>query len=57
MITERYIVNCDEIFAIAHIGRAITDAGVKAVIDLAHKTKREHVGIVCTRSDVLPSLL
>ena len=54
MITERYIVNCNEVFAIASIGRATTDAGVKAVIDLAKRTKREYVGIVCTKSDVSP---
>jgi hypothetical protein len=52
MITERYIVKCNEVFAIASIGRATTDSGVKAVIDLAKRTARKHVGIVCTRSDV-----
>lgn len=52
MITERYIVNCDEVFAVSQIGRAITDAAMPAVIDLAKKTKRKSVGIVCTRSDV-----
>lgn len=51
MITERYIVNCDEVFAVSQIGRAITDAAMPAVIDLAKKTKRKSVGIVCTRSD------
>ena len=54
MITERYIVHCNEIFAIANIGRATTDEGVQAVVDLAQRTRREHVGIVCTKSDVSP---
>ena len=56
-ITETYIVHCDEVFAIANIGRAASDAGVKAVIDLAHNTGRKHVGIVCTKSEVGSSFI
>lgn len=51
-ITERYILNCDEIFAVCNIIRAITDAGVQAVIDLADRASLSNVGIICTRSDV-----
>jgi hypothetical protein len=51
-ITERYILNCDEIFAVCNIIRAITDEGVMAVIDLANKASLSNVGIICTRSDV-----
>jgi hypothetical protein len=52
LVTERYIVNCDEVFAVANIDRATTNEGVKAVVDLARRTNRKHVGIVCTHSDV-----
>lgn len=50
-ITERYIRNCDEIFAVCNIGRATTDAGVMSVFDLAREARLTHIGIVCTRSD------
>lgn len=50
-ITERYIRNCHEIFAVCNIGRATTDVGVKCVFDLARDARLKHVGIVCTKSD------
>ncbi|KAH8198037.1 hypothetical protein TruAng_007812 [Truncatella angustata] len=50
-ITERYILGCDEVFAIAAIGRAASDEGVKCVIDLAKRASLSNVGIVCTKSD------
>ncbi|KAM7215631.1 hypothetical protein V8F06_009018 [Rhypophila decipiens] len=50
-ITERYILKCDEIFAVCCIGRAVTDVGVKAVFDLARQARLSNVGIVCTKSD------
>ncbi|KAK7964343.1 hypothetical protein PG988_011317 [Apiospora saccharicola] len=50
-ITERYLLECDEIFAVCIEGRAITDEGVMNVIELAKKAKLSHVGIICTRSD------
>ncbi|KAM7200854.1 hypothetical protein V8F20_005096 [Naviculisporaceae sp. PSN 640] len=50
-ITERYILECDEIFAVCCIGRAVTDVGVKTVFDLARKARLSNVGIVCTKSD------
>lgn len=50
-ITEQYIRNCDEIFAVCNIGRATTDAGVMSVFDLAREARLTHIGIVCTRSD------
>ncbi|KAK6073656.1 Nuclear GTPase SLIP-GC 3 [Seiridium cupressi] len=52
-ITERYLLECDEVFAIVGIGRAITDTGVKSVIDLAQQAGLSNVGIICTMSDVI----
>lgn len=51
-ITERYLLHCDEIFAVCNIGRAVTDAGVASVFELAKKAKLSNVGIICTKSDV-----
>jgi hypothetical protein len=51
-ITERYLLKCDEIFAICHIGRATTDVGVKRVFALARQAHLTNVGIICTKSDV-----
>ncbi|KAJ4218572.1 hypothetical protein NW759_008465 [Fusarium solani] len=51
MITERYILTCNEIFAICNIGRAVTDEGVHQVFELARRARLSNVGIVCTRSD------
>jgi hypothetical protein len=51
-ITERYIINCDEVFVVCNIGRALTDKGVEHVIKLARQARLSNVGIVCTRSDV-----
>ncbi|KAI1326118.1 hypothetical protein F5Y16DRAFT_375824 [Xylariaceae sp. FL0255] len=50
-ITERFLLKCDEIFVVCNEGRAITDEGVQAVVDLAKKAELSNVGIVCTRSD------
>lgn len=50
-ITERYVLNCDEIFAVCYIGRATTDAGVKGVFELAKRAKLPNIGIICTKSD------
>ncbi|KAK3381146.1 hypothetical protein B0H63DRAFT_474992 [Podospora didyma] len=52
-ITERYLLQCDEIFVVCDIGRATTDAGVKAVFNLAKQARLSNVGIVCTQSDVI----
>ncbi|KAL2694823.1 hypothetical protein Neosp_001410 [[Neocosmospora] mangrovei] len=51
MITERYLLTCNEIFAICNIGRAVTDEGVHQVFELARGARLSNVGIVCTRSD------
>ncbi|OHW99019.1 hypothetical protein CSPAE12_02220 [Colletotrichum incanum] len=50
-ITERYLLDCDEIFAICNIGRVTTDVGVGSVFELAKKAGLSNVGIVCTKSD------
>lgn len=50
-ITQQYIVNCHEIFAICSIKRAGTDVAVNTVFDLAKQARIEQVGIVCTHAD------
>lgn len=50
-ITQQYIVNCHEIFAICSIKRAVTNVGVKTVFDLAQQARLERVGIICTSAD------
>lgn len=50
-ITESYVLDCDEIFAVCYIGRATTDAGVKGVFELAKSAKLPNIGIICTKSD------
>ncbi|KXH31905.1 hypothetical protein CSIM01_02457 [Colletotrichum simmondsii] len=47
----KYLVECDEIFAICNIGRATTDVGVQSVFELAQQAGLSKVGIVCTKSD------
>ncbi|KAM0549840.1 hypothetical protein ACHAPJ_009282 [Fusarium lateritium] len=51
IITERYLLQCNEIFAVCNIGRAVTDEGVQQVFDLAGRARLSNVSIVCTRSD------
>jgi len=51
-ITERYLLHCDEIFAVCNIGRATTDPSVKEVFELARRVSLSKIGIVCTKSDV-----
>ncbi|KAF3807254.1 hypothetical protein GCG54_00008709 [Colletotrichum gloeosporioides] len=51
LITEKYLVKCDEIFAICNIGRATTDVGVQSVFGLAQKAGLSNVRIICTKSD------
>ncbi|KAH8688821.1 hypothetical protein BGW36DRAFT_392225 [Talaromyces proteolyticus] len=50
-VTERYIRQCDQLFAITRIGRATTDAGVQEVFELARRASLSNVGVVCTQSD------
>ncbi|KAH7161710.1 hypothetical protein EDB81DRAFT_683686 [Dactylonectria macrodidyma] len=50
-VTERFLLECDEIFVVCNIGRAATDAGVEAVFELARQAQLSNVGIICTRSD------
>jgi hypothetical protein len=51
-VTERYVRQCDQIFAVTRIGRATTDAGVKEVFELARRASLSNVGVICTQSDV-----
>lgn len=50
-VTERYVRQCHQIFAIARIGRATTDAGVDEVFLLARRASLRNVGVICTQSD------
>ncbi|PVH91907.1 hypothetical protein DM02DRAFT_544867, partial [Periconia macrospinosa] len=50
-ITERYMRDCHQIFAVAKIDRAITDQSVKDIFDLARSASLSNISIVCTRSD------
>ncbi|KAK5988118.1 hypothetical protein PT974_12258 [Cladobotryum mycophilum] len=50
-ITERYLLECDQVFAICNIGRATTDVGVSSVFDLANRARLSQVGIICTKAD------
>ncbi|KAM7189178.1 hypothetical protein V8F33_010180 [Rhypophila sp. PSN 637] len=52
-ITERYILECDEVFAVFWIGRATSDAGVKAIFKLAREARLSNIGIVCTKLDMM----
>ncbi|KAI1339281.1 hypothetical protein F5Y15DRAFT_423997 [Xylariaceae sp. FL0016] len=52
-ITERYILSCDDVFVVCNIGRAVTDIGVKTVIELAQRARLSNVGIICTKSDLI----
>lgn len=50
--TERHLKACDDVFAVAGIGRASTNASIIGVFDLAARAGLANVGIVCTSSDV-----
>ncbi|KAI0404069.1 hypothetical protein F4802DRAFT_568804 [Xylaria palmicola] len=50
-ITERYFINCDEIFVVCVEARAVTNEGVKNVVELAKDANISNVSIVCTKSD------
>lgn len=49
-ITDRYLVEIKDIFAVCPIGRATTDASVMSVFETAAEAEVSHVGIVCTMS-------
>ena len=50
-ITERYVRQCHQIFAVARIDRAITDESVKDIFELARRANLAKVDVVCTRSE------
>jgi hypothetical protein len=50
-ITELYVRHCHQVFAVARIGRATTDAGVNEVFQLARRATLKNVGVICTQSD------
>ncbi|KAI8626695.1 hypothetical protein F5Y19DRAFT_445793 [Xylariaceae sp. FL1651] len=50
-ITERYFITCDEIFMVCVQDRAVTNAGVGEVVELARNANMSNVSIVCTKSD------
>jgi hypothetical protein len=49
--------DCDEIFAVCNIARAVSDVGVVEVFNLARSASLKNVGIICTKSDVSHSAL
>ncbi|RYC53741.1 hypothetical protein CHU98_g12467 [Xylaria longipes] len=53
-ITERYLLKCDEIFAVAIEGRATTDEGVQSVIELAKEARLSNVALTYSQ-DVKPA--
>ncbi|KAI0472369.1 hypothetical protein F4859DRAFT_522291 [Xylaria cf. heliscus] len=50
-ITERYILQCDEIFVMCMMGRIITDRSIEDIFNLAQQADRSNIGIICTNSD------
>ncbi|KAH0845562.1 hypothetical protein FOPE_10998 [Fonsecaea pedrosoi] len=50
-ITERYLLQCNEIFAVCPIARAIDDTGVKGVFELAKRASLSRIAIICTKSE------
>lgn len=52
-ITERYLLKCDDIFAVCPIGRAVSNSSVKDVFDRARQARLSNVSIICTMSDEL----
>ncbi|EFX05163.1 hypothetical protein CMQ_1799 [Grosmannia clavigera kw1407] len=51
VITELYLRECDDIFAVTCTNRAAADAGVKDVFELGQKAGLSNIGIICTKSD------
>jgi hypothetical protein len=50
-ITERHIRQCHQIFVVARIDRAVTDASIKEVFELAGRANLSKVDVICTRSE------
>jgi hypothetical protein len=50
-ITERYVRQCHQIFAVARIDRALTDESLKEIFELARRAKLSKIDVVCTRSE------
>ncbi|KAH6642927.1 hypothetical protein C7974DRAFT_301862 [Boeremia exigua] len=50
-ITERYVRQCHQIFAVARIDRAVTDESVEEIFELARHAKLSKIDVVCTRSE------
>ncbi|KAK0737786.1 hypothetical protein B0T18DRAFT_473660 [Schizothecium vesticola] len=53
-ITERYLLECDKIFAVCNTGRAVTDESVEEVFNRAKRAELSNVSIICTKSDQAP---
>ncbi|OAA82100.1 Dynamin, GTPase domain protein [Akanthomyces lecanii RCEF 1005] len=50
-ITERYLRECDDIFAVCGIGRVTTDQSVQDVLRMPRHRSDTNIGVVCTKSD------
>ncbi|KAL8357543.1 hypothetical protein RB598_002380 [Gaeumannomyces tritici] len=55
-LAERYVRQCDEIFAVCEVGRAETDETVERIFRLGEQARLNNIGIVCTKTDVLDAL-
>ncbi|KAF1845874.1 uncharacterized protein K460DRAFT_366720 [Cucurbitaria berberidis CBS 394.84] len=52
-VTERYVRQCHQVFAVTGIDRAASHLGVREVFELARRASLSNVGVICTRSDVI----
>ncbi|EDU46388.1 conserved hypothetical protein [Pyrenophora tritici-repentis Pt-1C-BFP] len=50
-ITERYVRQCHQIFAVTRIDRAMTDESIKEIFELARRANLSKIDVVCTRSE------
>jgi hypothetical protein len=50
-ITERYVRQCHQIFAVTRIDRAMTDESLKEIFELARRANLSKIDVVCTRSE------
>lgn len=50
-VTERYVRQCHQIFAVTGIGRAATNVGVRDVFDLGRSAALSNIGVICTMAD------
>ncbi|KAJ3496224.1 hypothetical protein NLG97_g2818 [Lecanicillium saksenae] len=52
-ITERYLRQCHDVFAVCDISRATTDQSVQDILNMAMRLPEANFGIICTKSDAI----